>query len=463
MCQPPSQQSVGAILWTVWPNVTVERLQPIPSFGPQRIYEVVVSNGKTLILVLPPPSILRLLRSEQLMVASEAVVVRWARAALSRNPAGEMVAVKMEPDDGSREPAHATVDDVERHEASDKDTDLLRLLPTLVHSSQERSNELGFAYSFLEPTLGSPLALVSRSLSSLGRQRVDGQMGQIFRQLARLTSPSGMFGPAVAVLAPSSLHRTELGGSGPMGVSGAATWTMAFHSMLESVLRDGEDMAITIPYSAIRRQFQRLSHFLDSVSVPRLVAIDGTNESVILVSEPADGGSAPQTVFTTSIDTSLKGKSAVDNKNALDESKSNLRVCGLRDWSNCIFGDPLLATVFSEGPSESFLEGFNITKTDPGPAQLPLGRDIIDDVDSADVRLIIYQAYHATASIVREFYRPHGDSSRRELEARRRLNEVLSKLVEVQADSKRKHPRPSGEMSPAKRIKPDEVAERSKG
>ncbi|KAK0713830.1 hypothetical protein B0T26DRAFT_606980, partial [Lasiosphaeria miniovina] len=429
MCQPPSQQSVGAILGTVWPNVTVERLQPIPSFGPQRIYEVIVSNGKTLILVLPPPSILRLLRSEQLMVASEAVVVRWVRAALSRNPAGEMVA------------------------ASDKDTDLLRLLPTLIHSSQERSNELGFTYSFLEPTPGSPLALVSRSLTSLGRERVDGQMGQLFRQLALVTSPSGMFGPAVAVLNPSSLHRTELGGSGPMGFGGAATWTIAFHSMLESVLRDGEDIAITIPYSAIRRQFQRLSHFLDSVSVPRLVAVDGTNESVILVSKPADGGSAPQTLFTTSINTSLKGKSAVDNNNALDESKSSLRVCGLRDWSNCIFGDPLLATVFSEGPSESFLEGFNGTKTDPGPAQLPLGRDIIDDVDSADVRLIIYQTYHATVSIVREFYRPHGDSSRRELEARRRLNEVLSRLVEVQADSKRKHPRPSGEMSPAKRIK----------
>lgn len=83
----------------------------------------------------------------------------------------------------------------------------------------------------------------------------------------------------------------------------------------------------------------------------------------------------------------------------------------------------------------------------------PLNRDIIEDVDTAWIRLLLYAVYHSVAGIVSEFYRPRPDSSVRELEARRALNEVLEKLVEVPDDPKKRHRRPSGEMSPAKRLR----------
>ena len=147
--------------------------------------------------------------------------------------------------------------------------------------------------------------------------------------------------------------------------------------------------------------------------------------------------------------------------------QQQLKLAGLRDWSSCVFGDPLLATVFSDPllqdqqkqPSAAFLQGFNDETPGDSPSSparrlpFPLNRDIIQDMDTAWIRLLLYQVYHAVARIVREFYRPRPDSSVRELEARRSLNEVLAKLAEVPDDAKRRHQRPSGEMSPAKRSK----------
>ena len=148
-----------------------------------------------------------------------------------------------------------------------------------------------------------------------------------------------------------------------------------------------------------------------------------------------------------------------------------LKLAGLRDWSSCVFGDPLFATVFSDPqqhqeppqPSASFLEGFNDEK--PGDYQsnildrdprFPLDKTIIEGVETAWIRLLLYQAYHAVTRVTSEFYRPRQDSSVRELAARRGLNQVLAWLAEVPDDVKRRHQRPSGEMSPAKRLKAED-------
>lgn len=147
------------------------------------------------------------------------------------------------------------------------------------------------------------------------------------------------------------------------------------------------------------------------------------------------------------------------------ETHTSLKLTGLRDWSSAIFGDPLLATIFSDPlqqpPSPHFLEGFNGEEPDPDPNPrhlppnlgYPLDRTIIEDIDTAWIRLLFYQIYHAVARIVTEFYRPRQDSSARELEGRRKLNEVLARLAEVPDDAKKRHQRPSGEMSPAKRVR----------
>jgi hypothetical protein len=161
-----------------------------------------------------------------------------------------------------------------------------------------------------------------------------------------------------------------------------------------------------------------------------------------------------------------QGKEEKKAENAKGETKvaeeerdtQRLRLTGLRNWSSCVFGDPLLAAVFSDPqqqpPSAAFLEGFNGRKIEPArDRDLPLDKTIIEDVDNAWIRLLLYQVYHAVVHIVSEFYRPRPDSSARELDARRKLNEVLARLAEVPDDPKRRHQRPSGDMSPAKRFR----------
>lgn len=331
-------------------------------------------------------------------------------------------------------------------------------LPTFIHASIELPNPLQAPHLFLSPAVGTPLTLAlsqtRTSITGADRRNIDRQTGALMRKLARLTSPTGQWGNVAAVV-PLSLSRshsqpmsspgrghsqgasskTEIsigGKTRPLptasGSNGAESWALAFHSLLEGILRDGEDMAVAVPYAAVRRTFRRLANVLDGVVVPRLVVVDGGDEVNVLVEQrQCEGG------------------------------KVDWVVSGLQDWSNSLFGDPLMASTFSDGPSESFLEGFNGTSSmGLAAGALRFSRDVIDDLSSAGVRLMLYQMYHALVCIVREFYRPRVDSSKRELAARKRLNEVLAKLADVADDPKRSHKRPSGEMSPAKRLKGDD-------
>jgi hypothetical protein len=73
-----------------------------------------------------------------------------------------------------------------------------------------------------------------------------------------------------------------------------------------------------------------------------------------------------------------------------------------------------------EEPSEGFLEGWRES-----------GEDVIEDGENAEVRLLLYRCYRAVVSIVTEYYRPQGDSSRRELEGRRKLTSALAELEKI--------------------------------
>ena len=261
-----------------------------------------------------------------------------------------------------------------------------------------------------------------------------------------------------------------------MGGEGTETWSGAFHLMLEGILRDGEDMAVMVNYSAIRRNFKRFRHLLDLVTVPRLVVIDGGDESNVLVSSLP-----PPSPKYTAIADNDTGKN--EETKGKEDGDGAMVFAGIRDWSACVFGDPLLATVFNDTTiSPSFLEGFNhstkvttateITTAEPSsssppslssqPTPLALDKAMIDDVETAPIRQLLYQVYHASVNVIKEFYRPRGgnESSRRELEARKKLTEALARLElvpeqDIQSLSKRSYraSRLSGEMSPAKRIK----------
>ncbi|KAK4108173.1 hypothetical protein N656DRAFT_761974 [Canariomyces notabilis] len=520
MCQPPSDQAVRDMLGPVLAaDTAIKQVRPVQSLRPQRIYKVDLSDGRTLHLVLPPVSIWRPLRFEQGMVSSEAAAVRWISETLTRDT-----------------PAMTTITATATSRIRPANINLS--LPTLLYHGQGSNNLLGSSYAvYLPPTPSpspsqpktelkepTPLALLpGPPLSPQERHAVDKQTGALFRRLAKLTSPSGRFGPLAAVVPPPTPNTTTSDpttttttlttGGGPgtgmgvigglsmsmstmAGTGGAGSWSVAFHSLLEGILRDGEDMAVVLGYSAIRRQFRRLGYLLDEVSVARLVVVDGADEGNVLVRgevkdkhedyEDEDGQEEGKGKWMASAGPATgegeakgEGKEGQTSTNAKEPEKRHstrrLRVTGLADWSSCVFGDPLLATVFSDPqqqqpPSAGFLEGFNngtkkivqqglyldpAASTAKDPQLLPLDGDIIEDVDTAWIRLLLYQVYHAVVHIVREFYQPRPDSRDRELEARRKLNEVLARLAEVHDDAKKKHPRPSGEMSPAKRIKAD--------
>ncbi|KAK3936907.1 hypothetical protein QBC46DRAFT_295390 [Diplogelasinospora grovesii] len=482
----------------------------------------------------------RLLRCEQLMVGAEAVVVGWIRAintTATTTPRGEREDEAMPPHDTMRQRQRQVVGGETQKEIDT--ASLLRFLPTII-AHTKNNNELGCPYTILEPPRGTPLAGLlpghghghghgQSPLTNEERQSVDRQTARLFRRLARLTSPSGRFGPASLMIGNSSRggdgNRVGVGGTRGMnrGGEGASHWSIAFHSMLEGILRDGEDMTIMMPYSAIRRHFRRLAWALDAVTVPRLVAVDGGDEGSVLV-DMVDDGDKPREEDQDREEEQEEQESEEDEDEQEEEEEGDdkeesrsrrkrrkLLVTGLRDWSNCIFGDPLFATVFSSpspspSPSPEFLEGFNDntnTKKDqvggggPGVGVVVLGHwlegtdeddddsDMIQDRQTAHVRILLYRAYHATVAVVREFYRPHGsESTKRELEARKRLNEVLVQLEAIQIQEQqpprdmgqkreeveeghkgkggqrlRQHPRPSGEVSPAKRAKTEDLEE----
>ncbi|PQE14500.1 Aminoglycoside phosphotransferase protein [Rutstroemia sp. NJR-2017a BBW] len=258
----------------------------------------------------------------------------------------------------------------------------------LKHSSNNR--EMAYPYTIFEQTPGKTLSNLSIYLSIPERQLIDKQIGSLTRSLASLTSPTGTFGTAARVL-PDPFKQSSPSAAIPRG-EGSPTWTEAFNNLLESILRDGEDMAVLLPYDVVRAHYQRLSWRLDAVTLPRLVLLDLGEKNILIESASSSTRTQPP------------------------------KVTGLRSWSQGVFGDPLLSSVF-ENPSASFLEGWNSSAESSEP--------LIEDPANADVRLLLYRCYRAVVGIVTEYYRPQPDSSRRELENRRNLTSALADLEKV--------------------------------
>ncbi|KAL8794027.1 MAG: hypothetical protein Q9195_003433 [Heterodermia aff. obscurata] len=71
---------------------------------------------------------------------------------------------------------------------------------------------------------------------------------------------------------------------GPVALEGGHdTWREAFLAMLESVLMDGEDKLVSLPYSQIRDEAVRFSGWLDAIKQARLVVVGlGQPENVLI-------------------------------------------------------------------------------------------------------------------------------------------------------------------------------------
>jgi len=266
--------------------------------------------------------------------------------------------------------------------------DLAQVIPTLVkHSSNTR--EMGYPYTIFQPAVGQPLSDLSIYLSLPEQRCIDKQIGSLVRNLALITSPSGNFGTVPRVCTDPFL---PVPSAVPPAHQSSRDWIGAFMSLVEGILRDGEDMSVLLPYEDIRMHFHRLSWRLSAITVPRLLVIDVSEATNVLIERDAEG--------------------------RCPSASQGPRLTGLRDWSQGIFGDPLLSSCF-ENPSDAFLEGW---RADDGT------EDIIEDQEGSDTRSLLYGCYRAIVAIVTEYYRPKPDSSRRELEGRRKLTDVLAEL-----------------------------------
>jgi hypothetical protein len=449
MNRPPSPESVKAAIGHALPTPSIVSIQILPSSRLQRDLSVVLSDGRRLVLTLPPPPTLRLLRSEQWLVLSEALIIPWiGKTVLGQVPRDARISISylIGAESPGASPSRPKNVQQEPSPHPIPGQALLHQLPALVAHSPF-SPELGMAFNLVEPSRGTPISSLSESLAAVERRAVEYQKGQLVRRISSFKSPNAKFGPAVAILG-SSLPPAGPGGTvTPLGPGGVESWATAFFAMVEGVLRDAEDLAVTISYSLIRHHMQRLGHFLDAVTQSRLVVFDAGSDANVLVSRHTK----PNYDEDGSVDASLARGVAVSPGKAGEA----ISVTGLHDWSSCIFGDPLMASIFYEDDNAEFLDGFRTPLSSaPSPTMSAmqitrivtpppdaLGESLIEDREHAHVRLLLYECYHAIVCIVKHFYRPTGpDSTRREMEARRHLVTVLNKLAGVD-ESAGKRPR----------------------
>ncbi|RFU32520.1 hypothetical protein B7463_g3807, partial [Scytalidium lignicola] len=352
------------ILKHVVPTATLETVGDLPSTQLPRLYTLNMSDNRKLLLSFAPSLAVKLLRHEATILSSEAKLIRF----LSGLDGGE---------------------------SSQMSATLSRLVPKLLkHSSNNQ--EMAYPYSIFEPINGVPLSTISIYLSFPERRIIEKRLGTMVRELASFKSPSGLFGPVNRVLVDERAAEIAETSESPANSSSQKTWSEAFHSIFEGILRDGEDMVVLLPYETVREHFQRLSYHLDAVTSPRLVILDAGNEINIMIQRESENNDSAKT------------------------AQESVKLTGLQNWSQGVFGDPLISSCF-DNPTASFLEGWR-----------EAGDDIIEGKDTREIRMLLYRCYRAILDIVTEYYRPQGDSSRKELEARRRLTKVLEELEKTE-------------------------------
>ena len=221
------------------------------------------------------------------------------------------------------------------------------------------ASHIGSAYLISGPFSGSVLSDIEPSLSRQALSSIDKSLGQY---VCHLSSISGsLFG---------AIRQGQ-------GFPGSQSWARAFAFLLESIMRDGEDALISLPYEGIRDLVRKHRASLDRITRPKLVLVE-----------------------------------LASDKNVVVDPK-NHRVSGVLDFSSAIWGDPFMSDCFYK-PTASFAEGFG---------RLP------NTTSHERCRQYFYVIYHSLLAIVRQCYRPSEDGN--EMEARHNLSTAIRQLSSV--------------------------------
>jgi Phosphotransferase enzyme family len=176
-------------------------------------------------------------------------------------------------------------------------------IPQRIAADLTKQNPISSPYLLKSYVYGTPLSQMSPYLSVQNRNAIDKTLGSLFWQLSSLRHNS--FGLT---------HRVYAG-------TGHTSWREAFTSLLESALRDSEDMLVSLPYESIRYYTSVQAGALDAITEPRLVALEAGEPQNVLVDE------------------------------------RTRQVTGLLGWADVLWGDPFLASVFASA-TDSFWEGY---------------------------------------------------------------------------------------------------------
>jgi aminoglycoside phosphotransferase (APT) family kinase protein len=259
-CTSPDFSSIQRVIRSVFRSskITVQQAERLQGWLHQ-VYLTKLADGNFLILKCSPSSHVRLLRHEKHSLETERTTLETL------------------------------------HEYTQ-----LPVPQVLKHDSQ--GGTLGSPYLMMSHLPGQRLSDLAPTLTALERRTIDRTLGACVGALTALTATQ--FGMT---------HRV-------FSKKGCSTWKEAFLALLEAILRDGEDMLVTIPYDSIRYYIGQRAHFLDEATQPRLVALTVCDAQNVLL------------------------------------NPATKQVTGLVGFSNVIWGDPLMSGGVA-GASEAFFEG----------------------------------------------------------------------------------------------------------
>ena len=452
---------VKDVLLRLLPDEELESAKDTHSGRVTRQFTLNLASKKELLLGLSSTVKTKLLRHEQNLLTSEAALITFlnddampeesdpevapsrALSPLSPPPSSSRyLSPYSSPLSTSRIPSPAPPTALKSLPSTDVHVSTLALtplppltsfLPVIIHH-EPPTRDLGYHYTIYDSPAGFPLS--TTECTEEERYAVNVQLGQLAYNMATITSPNGTFGPVLKVLGASDhtrplspinsplLARSPLSAASSSSSSrrpsqtasplpgitgvGSPTWDVAFNVLFESILRDGEDLNLNLPFPAIRRHIERLSHVLKTITVPRLLLYDAGDEDNILVSRSPSS--------STSTHTGAYTGAPAGSRSSSSSPTNTLRLSAFRDMTTGIFGDPLLS---------SFWEDWDGS----GPRRRGWGEGCkFIDKKTLPVRLMLYRCYRACVDIVREYYRPRTDSSEREMVARGRLAVVLREL-----------------------------------
>ncbi|PFH63036.1 hypothetical protein XA68_10077 [Ophiocordyceps unilateralis] len=438
------------LIKSVGPKFAAADFHQLPSVKPQTRYFATTSDAETLLLSLVPCAT-ALLRCERSLIPSEAALLRWLSGV-----SDDTCPPSTNDDHLLRQPGliSASRDAARRHAPRTSPQLLRSFLPSLLEHGLAWNGRHG-EYILTRPVAGTTVASLVPPLSSTERNCVDFQVGQLLRRISSHQSPNGTFGTAVAVL---SSEPTASNAPWNWAVTSDLNsrhdqWSDAFLCILEAALRDAEDFRVAIRYEAVRDHVGRFRHLLDAVTRPCLVAVDAGEDATTLVSPHPEFRLRDDCRLHSEPEETRKQKTRYSQVNEGDSphdangawksrartARATIRVTGIQEWSNCIFGDPLFASVLSRNASPEIWDGFK------SPLQDHDVDEPLDDVSNAKIRCLLYECHHAVTAIVREYCRRRSDSDDRELPARKRLTQVLRTLDGLDDFGKEKRANPSGE------------------